>query len=100
MRDMPIPPSISHNCEFESLGWAGFIDIRGIRSISPVFEEGDKLFITISYEEGKPVKLYAKTLEHANELAKHIFTHMNKYQELWGKYNYESQMYYHTKRRY
>lgn len=88
--DWPITPTISKYCNFESLGWTGFVDIEGIRSISPVFEEDNKLFITISYENGKPVKLYAKTLENANDLAKHIFTHMNEYKQQWSIYKFMS----------
>ncbi|QEI24734.1 hypothetical protein [Salmonella phage SE20] len=98
--EKPIIPTITKYCNFESLGWAGFIDVEGIRSISPAFEEDNRLFIIISYENGEPVKLYAKTLENANDLAKHIFNHMNEFKDKWNRYQYEHHMYWLTKKRY
>ena len=80
MKQDKTPPvfNIDPYCYFESLGWEGFIDVRGITCISPVFEEEGKMWITVHYDKSNPVKLYAKSLENANELAKHIFNEMNR----------------------
>lgn len=67
-----------------------FIDVAGIRCVSPVLKGTEGNYrITVFYEKGNPVDLVLVSLPQATEIAAAIFKHWVSYTEYVNHLTYE-----------